>query len=583
MSLTLENLPPELFRYILTYLSPEETSALAQTSHQMKRVTRDDKIWQQYFLTRYTYTVCKPQYSNEEYLSDSVLKLTKPPNDCTWQEYFIQRSFQDQHIRLLLNEIMSTRKNRIYNAKLIVSTYGLLAIDVLKRYLPSFRNTSTSLLLDSRNLTREYYSLELTRLISREIGLQLLDEMENRTDMHTEGKALINGLFVVQCFHPYGIFLSLKRFHSIGKRLVDDPVFPSLTVNEKCQLILSTMKAENFCAANNGEGYYNLENSFLFSTFNGKPTIPLTLVSIFCALAEECGLIARPLSFPGEVMAQVDQSSISQNTSENLSPLIISVFDSKILSLDEMNNRLVNILDRPLTHPLPITPITEFVIRSARNMVNSITQGSTSLLNSYGLYAALAVLKILGDGPLPFTSSSMLNVLKEHFPMDLHFFQRLYSNLTIMNESLQQIQEQDLNPLPIEEKRRNNESCPKYYIGQIFQHLLYNYWGVICGWDLTCMASSLWQTNMGISNLTRGATQPFYHILADDFSQRYVAEDNIDALAFASIENEEQKNLIVQKLCSADEIGKQFERVDMINGKFIPNIELRNEYPDDFV
>ncbi|CAF1157387.1 unnamed protein product [Adineta steineri] len=52
MSLTLENLPPELFRYILTYLSPEETSALAQTSHQMKRVTRDDKIWQQYFLTR---------------------------------------------------------------------------------------------------------------------------------------------------------------------------------------------------------------------------------------------------------------------------------------------------------------------------------------------------------------------------------------------------------------------------------------------------------------------------------------------------------------------------------------------------
>ncbi|CAF4441732.1 unnamed protein product, partial [Adineta steineri] len=153
--------------------------------------------------------------------------------------------------------------------------------------------------------------------------------------------------------------------------------------------------------------------------------------------------------------------------------------------------RLVNILDRPLPHPLPITPITEFVIRSARNMVNSITQGSTSLLNSYGLYAALAVLKILGDGPLPFTSNSMLNVLKEHFPMDLHFFQRLYSNLTIMNESLQQIQDQDLNPLPIEEKRRNNESCPKFYIGQIFQHLLYNYWGVICGRDLSCMASSL--------------------------------------------------------------------------------------------
>lgn len=53
MTSPIETLPPELFRYILTYLSPEDTSALSQTCRQMNLITNDDKIWQQYFLNRY--------------------------------------------------------------------------------------------------------------------------------------------------------------------------------------------------------------------------------------------------------------------------------------------------------------------------------------------------------------------------------------------------------------------------------------------------------------------------------------------------------------------------------------------------
>jgi hypothetical protein len=221
----------------------------------------------------------------------------------------------------------------ISNAELISSTYGLLAVDVLRHYFPPAMDTSKQNSTSSRNLTREYYSLELTRLISRKVGLSLLHNMKNPREIHTEGKALINALFVIQCFHPHGIFLSLNRLHSIGKRLLNDPIFPTLSLNEKCQVIMTTMKAENFLAANgdNSSGYYDLENSFLFSTFNGKPTIPLTLVSIFCALAEECNLIARPIGFPGEVMAQVDQPSTSNDFPDNSMPLIISVYDGDII------------------------------------------------------------------------------------------------------------------------------------------------------------------------------------------------------------------------------------------------------------
>ncbi|CAF3469016.1 unnamed protein product [Rotaria socialis] len=577
----IETLPPELFRSIIAFLSPEDTSALAQTCHRMYIITRDDKIWQRYFLKRYTYTLSFPHYSNGEYLLSSALKTTEAVDGCTWQAYFAERSLQDKHIRSLLNEIITNRTNRISKADLISSKYGLLAFDVLKNYFSPTTDIfkQFNILITtatSRNLTREYYALDLARFISRNIGLTLLNEMKNQIEMPTEGKALINVLFIIQCFHPHGIFLSLNRLHSIGQRLINDRLFSSLTLHEKCQLIITTMKKENFLPASASNEYYDLENSFLFSTFNGKPTIPLTLVSIFCALADECGLVARPVGFPGEVMAQVEQPLDSSM------PLIISVFDNKIMSLDDINERLANTIQTPLTYPLTITPMSDFVIRSARNMVHSIGRNTTSSLNSYGLYAAVSILKILGGDALPFAYDSMMNVLKEHFPMDIHFLEMLSSSMTNAFDELSQIRIQDANPLPIEEKRRKNSS-PKFYVGQIFQHKQYNYWGVICGWDLSCAASPIWQVRMGIPNLVRGALQPFYHILADDFSRRYVAEDNINALAFTSIENKQDTHAIVEKLRSIDGIGKYFETVDIINARFIPNMELRSEYPDDFV
>ncbi len=61
---------------------------------------------------RYTYSAHVPQYSDEEYLPGSALKFTEPPDNSTWQEYFIQRSLQDKHIRSVLNEIISTRIKR---------------------------------------------------------------------------------------------------------------------------------------------------------------------------------------------------------------------------------------------------------------------------------------------------------------------------------------------------------------------------------------------------------------------------------------------------------------------------------------
>lgn len=481
----------------------------------------------------------------------------------------------------------------MYTTELISSTYGLLALDVLKSYFPASFNNSPTAPLDARHLTREYYSLEIARLISRDIGLHLLREMKEQREIRTDGRALINALYVIQCFHPRGMFLSLNRLHVLGQRILGTPLYSTMTVSEQCQLILTTMQSEKFLPAKGGSEYYDIDNSFLYATFDGKPTIPLTLVSIFCALAEECGLTARPIGFPGEVMAQVDQPA-----SVNVPPLIVSIFDSKrslfcnskarcsslgkIVTLAEINERLSDVLHMPLSHPLTISPIIELVIRSARNMINCITRYSNSSLNPYGLYAAVSVLKILGGGALPFAFDSMMNVLSEHFPMDIRFFELLSSPVAEASADLRRLRAEDSNPPAIPTKRRSS-AVPKFCIGQIFRHAQFDYWAVICGWDLTCTASALWQVRMGIASLTRGASQPFYHIVANDSSRRYVAEDNINISPFTSLNNAQERDTIIENLCNIDGIGRYFERVDVTEGRFFPVTELSQGYPDDYL
>ena len=54
MTSPFDSLPSELFRYILAYLSPEDTSALAQTCQRMNTIVQDEEVWRIYFFKRYT-------------------------------------------------------------------------------------------------------------------------------------------------------------------------------------------------------------------------------------------------------------------------------------------------------------------------------------------------------------------------------------------------------------------------------------------------------------------------------------------------------------------------------------------------
>lgn len=128
MASALEELPSELFRFILVYLTPEDTVALARTCKRLNTMTRDENLWRKFFLQRYeiihwmdrihsiqfryTYFGRVPQYSVEEYLLDSTRRCPELATGCTWQEQFRERAFEDQHICSLFHEMISDRSIR---------------------------------------------------------------------------------------------------------------------------------------------------------------------------------------------------------------------------------------------------------------------------------------------------------------------------------------------------------------------------------------------------------------------------------------------------------------------------------------
>ncbi len=75
-----------------------------------------------------------------------------------------------------------------------------------------------------------------------------------------------------------------------------------------------------------------------------------------------------------------------------------------------------------------------------------------------------------------------------------------------------------------------------------------------------------------VHQLPRGQYQPFYNVLVDDESVRYVAEENIMVLTSSEITPEIRDGFPI-------EIGKWFKRYDEETGTFVSNI--CHEYPDD--
>ncbi len=231
-------------------------------------------------------------------------------------------------------------------------------------------------------------------------------------------------------------------------------------------------------------------------------------------------------------------------------------------------------------------------VRTAHNILASPSHYGGPPLHyinpNLATYAALFGLVIFASTPTerepsPPQYRQNLAVLTQHFleyfDHDIHLMETHILPLTksapdahAYRNVVAQLKEMDRlsRPAKLRDDPRNKDV--KFRIGQVFRHRRRGYLAVIYGWDPTCRMQDTWITMNQVDRLPNGRNQPFYNVLVDDQSTRYVAEENIELL---------QPSEQPADLANAFriEIGKFFKRYDEEKGEFVSNV--KHEYPDD--
>lgn len=112
-----------------------------------------------------------------------------------------------------------------------------------------------------------------------------------------------------------------------------------------------------------------------------------------------------------------------------------------------------------------------------------------------------------------------------------------------------------------------------YRVGTLFRHARFQYLAAISGWDHRCRANGQWIAQMNVDALPNGRGQPFYHVLVEDETIRYVAEENIVPINVDGGEAGEPNEGLLMIA------GRCFKRWDATEGMFVSNV--RDQYPDD--
>ncbi|CAK1581941.1 unnamed protein product [Parnassius mnemosyne] len=113
---------------------------------------------------------------------------------------------------------------------------------------------------------------------------------------------------------------------------------------------------------------------------------------------------------------------------------------------------------------------------------------------------------------------------------------------------------------------KKHHSSVLYAVGMICCHKEHEYVCIVRGWDLTC--GSEWRAGIPTKDLNFGHNQPFYHVVAADQSQRYVAQENLIALTHPT------------RLYHLEElVAKEFNHFDGFS--YVLNDQKKLEYPDE--
>ncbi|KAK4876142.1 hypothetical protein RN001_012564 [Aquatica leii] len=319
----------------------------------------------------------------------------------------------------------------------------------------------------------------------------------------------------------------------------------------------------------NNSAYYMPENSYINEVLSKRQGLPITLAIIYESVARRVGVKCEPINFPAHFLLRFTEGRKDKpgNT------YYIDVFNNGSIIHKGVcpHSRFSDGTSR-----LGCATAREVVERMANNLEVSCRQHINPHGNITPLRSTLELCHLINPQELS-TVVSLARVYMWH-----NIDTKRLENFLLTRGSGASHQEQrvvhmlrdyDLHLrhnfsepfMQIEPKARPKNLL--YAVGMVMRHLIFNYICVIYDWDRVCTASAEWQQQMGVHKLKLKDQQPFYNVLVEDGSHRYVAQENM-----VSTDN-------TGFLYLNEDLGRYFSH--FFETHYVPNAEKEKEFPAD--
>ncbi|KNC98908.1 hemimethylated DNA binding domain-containing protein [Spizellomyces punctatus DAOM BR117] len=600
-------LPEDLVEEILHFVEPKDIAGFCSVSKVWEKLCNDNRLWK------------------KNVIAHGWKWWNSPPIDPpSWKKIYMHRTVTDRVVLEHLQNVLDSPRGRIANM-LKIAQHGSDAVDVLIGTIDEKKKD---------HLTRTYYARKILRLLSRQWVVSqwrlLMPMLGSFHAQHIQTRhstaCSIAGVRPTTYAPPfpleYGAFL-LSKFHSYTLDVADvmgqldaladearlhviDPGSTGSGIETRArQLYDFLFVVKGFTGA--VQDYYNVENSLIDKVLSRRKGIPITLALLYHAVGRRLGLQIDMIGFPQHFLARI--------VTEDGSQWFVDCFQQGRNGGFRTREECIDLLSdmRLVTREEYLSPTTDqdFYTRMASNIVAAVhhapdLEQSTDIhIHAYG--AMIVLLLLSGDHTQISTRHPhrriLYGILRADVPEDVWFAEadlamlrarqttgdsgmrgtQATLEIAALENEVAEIWTVDGASAPQNVKRRDpdmgrgsgsSKRIPRFHVGETFSHSRYHYSGVIYGWDLVCSADEEWILRMGVDRLEHGRRQPFYNVFAlgpdGARTYRYVAEQNIipgngDPAMFLAHE----------------EIGKWFERWDNERMVFVPNKELREEYPDD--
>ncbi|KAF2155332.1 YccV-like-domain-containing protein [Myriangium duriaei CBS 260.36] len=578
---SLHRLPDEVIQSIIFHLSPHDAVRFGAACRRFNGLIDAPILWRHY---------CDVYFSYWKHNDDTDDRIIRRDPIAPWKQHFVERIRREERNRALFESALSTQHERYAKIQEIAEC-EYEAKDMLLIQCDAPSNSEDV-------LARRYFAEATLGLVHRTNALRSWHVLATGKETTLEEQLAAFDLFVIG--KHWGNAEDITRaLDDIADGIKNaNPNIDELDDLQRSLVIIRHLRDNHLVGMDDGTEYHSMKNNYL--SFNllhqSHASLPLQSAVIFCSVARRLGIVAHPCNYPAHIYVVVMLNrNVSSEQSRTISEKDCLYLDpwtqDTPVALEHLVARLrvFGISEREFPMYLAPAPVRSMVLRTCRNIMHSyqdwrrgILQDEPPVYNYDAFYSYLWCMALVEDGN---ANEDGLGVwhrphlahlppfFKENFPEDLPLVNRYlgpmfatHPNRQAFHLTMAEMKASDLNRRPVvrrDEKARH----VKYKIGQMLQHRRYGYVGVIRRWDPNCQAAETWIAEMGVERLSKGRWQPFYDVLAEDRSQRYVAEENIEPI---------YAEPPPQLMRAA---GKYFKRWDADSRVFVSN--LRDEYPDD--